>query len=77
VHAIDVTADGIQPEVLVIAAINHQAVHYVIWNGHIWSSRDGFKKQPYDGPDPHTSHVHVSIAHYRGAEGTTEPWRLG
>jgi hypothetical protein len=77
VHAIDVTADGIQPEVLVSAALNHPAVHYVIWNGHLWSSVDGFKRQTYDGPDPHTTHVHISVHDYRAAERSAQPWHLG
>jgi hypothetical protein len=77
VHAIDVTCDGIQPEVLVTAAINHPATHYVIWRREIWSSKNGFRPIPYDGPDPHTTHVHISIAPYGPAERTTQPWRLG
>jgi hypothetical protein len=77
VHAIDVTADGIQPEVLLVAAMNHPAVHYVIWDRTIYSSRVGFRPEHYDGPDPHTSHLHISIAHYPAAERSAQPWRLG
>ncbi len=34
-------------------------VKYVIWNKHIWSPEQGWRK--YSGPSPHTDHVHVSF----------------
>jgi hypothetical protein len=35
-------------------------VQRVIWNGHIWGAdQDGWRA--YDGPDDHTSHVHVEV----------------
>jgi hypothetical protein len=34
-------------------------VSYVIWNRYIWSPSKGWRK--YNGPSPHTDHVHVSF----------------
>lgn len=34
-------------------------VSYVIWNRYIWSPSRGWRK--YNGPSPHTDHVHVSF----------------
>lgn len=34
-------------------------VKYVIWNRYIWSPSGGWHK--YNGPSPHTDHVHVSF----------------
>lgn len=34
---------------------------YVIHNGKIASAGDNYKWLPYTGPDPHTSHIHVSV----------------
>lgn len=34
-------------------------VKYVIWNRYIWSPSRGWRK--YNGPSPHTDHVHVSF----------------
>lgn len=36
-------------------------VKYVIWNRYIWQPGRGWKK--YNGPSPHTDHVHVSFNH--------------
>ncbi len=40
---------------------NHKAwnVKYVIWNRYIWHPGRGWKR--YNGPSPHTDHVHVSF----------------
>lgn len=36
-------------------------ITYVIWNRHIWDSRDGKGWVPYHGTSPHTDHVHISF----------------
>lgn len=74
VHALDVTAAGIRPRALVARAIKHPATEYVIWNERIWSRRYDFDPRGYDGPDPHVSHVHISIKHTRAAEGNRTRW---
>lgn len=74
VHALDVTAHSIDPLVLVVAATHHPATHYVIFNRVIWSVVSGWIPKPYDGPDPHRSHVHVSIVHTHRAEHSRKSW---
>jgi hypothetical protein len=46
---------------------------YVIWNGHVWSSRTR-SWQPYTGTSPHTDHVHFSFGG-PGAMGETSFFR--
>lgn len=61
VRAIDITTDGINVQQLLDATIGDDRVHYVIHNRSIWSRAHGWRKRPYTGPNPHTSHVHISI----------------
>jgi len=61
---------------LVNAARDHPAVHYVIWNRHIWSSSAEMSQQPYTGVDPHLSHVHISVHHSAEARSSRTLWRL-
>jgi hypothetical protein len=55
-----------------------QRVKYVIWDSHIMSGgegRDPWQWRPYDGPNPHTKHLHLSVvADLRGL--TRIPWLL-
>jgi len=37
------------------------SITYIIWNRHIWDSRDGKGWVPYHGTSPHTDHVHISF----------------
>ena len=74
VHAADIDASDVDPWALVVAAVVHPSTSYVIFRGrifsrsHLWSARD------YTGPDPHTSHVHVSILHTHKAEQSPRHW---
>ena len=43
----------------VIANYKAWNVKYVIWNRYIWNPNQGWHK--YNGPSPHTDHVHVSF----------------
>jgi len=43
----------------VIKNYKQWGVKYVIWNRYIWNPRVGWHK--YNGPSPHTDHVHVSF----------------
>src|SRR5690348_4917594 len=36
-------------------------VSYVIWDRHITGPSHGWRWDPYDGTDPHTNHMHVSV----------------
>lgn len=61
VRAIDITADGIDPMVIVNAAKGDARVHYVIYNRRIYSRSHNWVSRTYTGANPHTKHVHVSI----------------
>lgn len=74
VRAIDVDKDGIDVQAVLDATIGDQRIHYVIWDRHIWSVTYGWVKQAYDGADPHTGHVHISIQHTKAAETDTSRW---
>jgi hypothetical protein len=76
VHAIDVTAAGIDVAVLLRAAIGNPAVWYVIHDGHIWSRTYGWAKRVYTGPNPHRHHVHISIRYTAAAENWDGSWLL-
>ncbi|WP_380163732.1 hypothetical protein [Jannaschia sp. R86511] len=47
-------------------------VQYVIWNKRMWSSWDGRWKK-YEGANPHTDHVHISLS-WNGAMKRTSFW---
>jgi peptidoglycan hydrolase-like protein with peptidoglycan-binding domain len=47
-------------------------VMYVIYNHEIWASYRG-TWAAYDGPDPHTSHIHISLS-WNGARAHTSFW---
>jgi hypothetical protein len=74
VHAIDLDVDGIRPWVVVVAALAHPSTNYVVFRGHIWARSHRFHQQPYNGQDPHLSHVHVSILTTRRAETRRTHW---
>lgn len=44
-----------------VANSKRLSITYVIWNRHIWDSRDGKGWVPYVGTSPHTDHVHISF----------------
>lgn len=88
VRARDVDRDGIDVDQL-LAELRRECrdatprVAYVIYNRRIMRSYPktigGRTYQPgewapYDGPNPHTGHVHVSINHTAAAEADTSPW---
>ena len=58
------------------AMIRRLGVMYIIWNRQIWRAYDPGKGwQPYDGADPHTTHVHFSLG-WDGADEKTS-WYTG
>lgn len=77
VRAIDVDNNGIDVQELLDATIRDQRVWYVIWNRHIYSRTYGWAKRAYDGADPHTGHVHISINHTKAAETDVSRWFAG
>lgn len=53
------------------ALARRMGIMYVIWNRQIWgaySAKEGWR--PYDGPNPHTGHVHISLS-WAGGRGET------
>jgi hypothetical protein len=48
---------------------------YVIWSHHI-TSPDFSRWVPYDGADPHTSHVHVSVTRDPGGYEDSSSWEF-
>lgn len=84
VRAIDVTAAGIDVKTVLDATIRDSRVHYVIHARQIWSRSHGWKKRPYTGSNPHTTHIHISIrnatserasaATRAAAAADTRPW---
>lgn len=90
VHAFDLThdpANGVDCAVLAerlrtagpgTASIDPR-IRYAIWNGRIFAGPLGGRAdigewRPYDGRDPHTNHLHVSIGYTAAAETDTRPW---
>jgi hypothetical protein len=56
------------------AMIRRLGIMYIVWNHHIWSASiptDGWL--PYNGPNPHTDHVHFSFS-WDGANQKTSFW---
>lgn len=76
VHAIDVDVDDndtgrdLRREILK-ACVGHKAVWYVISNGIIYSRTYNFAARAYTGPNPHKTHVHISILLTSAAEKDT------
>lgn len=75
VDAWDIDVDGIDIQLVLAAAIRHEATHYVIYNRRITSRTmtGGLGTwHAYYGPSAHTEHIHVST---RDAyENSTKPW---
>lgn len=60
VHALDITAAGIDVDAVLRAVIGDHRVHYVIHDGRIWSTTTGWAARVHSG-DPHYSHIHISL----------------
>lgn len=77
VRAIDIDKDGITVQALLNAVVRDPRVAYVIWDRRIASAtEDGtpWNWEPYNGTNPHTGHVHISIKHTAYAADNTAPW---
>lgn len=76
-NAYDLTHDpknGCDCAAIVAALIGRRdpRVKYLIFNRQIYSAKDGFAPKPYNGRDPHTSHMHCSI--YESGRDDTRAW---
>lgn len=50
-------------------------VAYIIWNRHETGPSHNWRWDPYDGEDPHTNHMHVSVNDVHNDE--TQDWSIG
>ncbi len=78
VHAMDITASGINVSALLSAVVGDPRVWYVIHDGRIWSRTTGWASTAHSG-DPHTTHIHVNLredsqAAAVAAENDTRSW---
>jgi hypothetical protein len=56
------------------ALARRMGIMYVIWNQRIWGAYDAQTGwRPYDGSNPHTDHMHISLS-WAGARGETSFW---
>lgn len=77
VNALDITASGINTDVLIEAAKRHPSVRYIIHNGRIMNRDIGnFRSRPYNGSNPHRTHVHISIYQTKTAEQRDRSWGI-
>lgn len=75
VSAVDITrASAAMARELLAELIGDSRVWYVIHDGHIYSRTHGWAKRPYDGPNPHTHHVHVSLVQSAAAASDVTTW---
>ena len=72
VRALDITTRGIDVDLLLKHTTNDSRVAYVIYNRRIYTHSRGWYR--YTGSNPHTNHVHISIAHTPTAENNTKLW---
>ncbi len=78
VHALDITAAGIDVDRVLRAVIGDPRVWYVIHDGKIWSRTTGWAPRTYRG-DPHTTHIHINLREDSQsaalfAETDQDPW---
>lgn len=74
-NAIDITADlgGADVKVVYDAIKGDPRVSYLIYSRRIWSHDQG--ERTYAGPNPHTSHMHVSVRETHRADA--RDWSIG
>lgn len=76
VTAMDIDKDGVDVARLLDELIGDERVWYVIHNRRIWSRTYGWEKRTYDGSNPHTGHIHVSLRQTRKACMDLGPWGI-
>lgn len=59
---------------LVNNSSNQKRLHYVIWDGGIWSQKTNWVRHDYDGENKHRDHPHVSGL--ASDDDNTTPWVL-
>ena len=76
VNAADTDKTGIDPYVLVNAAIKDKRTWYVIFDETIWNFKNNFKPEKYVGKNKHKQHVHISIKSGVVYENDASPWGI-
>lgn len=76
VRARDIDKDGIHVPTVLASAMSHPSTNYVIFNRKIYRYADQFWQRSYDGSNPHTGHLHVSIKRNKLAETNVKLWPL-
>lgn len=74
-NAFDLTHDpahGVNCHILAQVATGDPRTRYVIWDRQIWNPAVDRRWRSYDGSNPHTSHMHVSIK--AACRNDTSPW---
>lgn len=74
VHALDITASGVDPLEILAKAIKHPSTEYVIYNGHIYSRSYQFRRREYTGDNPHRTHLHISVSHTWVGRNSSQAW---
>lgn len=77
VHALDITAAGVDVGQVLDAVIGDPRVWYVIHGGRIWSRTTGWTGQVHGG-DPHNTHIHVNLredSHAAAVDAETDTGR--
>lgn len=49
---------------------------HIIYEGRIWSAKQGWRERPYTGPNAHEHHAHVAVADAPAGYDSTRPWGL-
>ncbi|WP_345540098.1 hypothetical protein [Phytohabitans rumicis] len=76
VDAWDMDKDGVDVDEVIWAFEQHPSAHYWIWNRQTADKDNGWRRQRYDGENPHTAHVHFSIRQSAAAEQNRRTWGL-
>jgi hypothetical protein len=77
VHAIDIDKRGIDTNFVVSQCIQDETpTSYVVWNRTIWSRSRQWIPRPYNGDNPHTDHIHVSIRYGETYESANWTWGI-
>ena len=79
VKALDITHDpahGCHAGVIAEAVKADPRVRYIIWNRRIWNSSIRKTWRSYNGSNPHTKHVHISVLPSKSKYDSTDMWTL-
>jgi hypothetical protein len=86
VRAIDIDDDLRDPDVTMEDVLQHLLrlaksdknfpIRYMIYNKRIYKSTNGWAKETYTGPSPHTEHIHLSGARSDAADERNYDYRL-